>query len=134
MVERNSSNYRLEICPGNKRDAWTLLELIEKHVEPGTTIYSDLWRGYRNLGQHGYYHGTVNHSYNFVDPASGVHTNTVESNWRPLKNRMERGGVGLHKNFAHHLCEYMWLRSHKNDHDVFMSFINAIAGIYNVDN
>ena len=34
-------NFRLEICPENKRDAETLLTLIQKHVAPGTTIYSD---------------------------------------------------------------------------------------------
>jgi len=132
MIERNSNKYRLEICPDNKRDEKTLLKLLEKHVEAGTTIYSDLWRGYINLGQHGYYHGTVNHSYNFVDPTSGVHTNTIESNWRPLKNRIERGGVGKDGNFGHHLCEYLWIRSHKADDDIFMSFIKAIADVYDI--
>lgn len=35
MIERNSNNYRLEICPNNKRDKATLQELIKKHVLPG---------------------------------------------------------------------------------------------------
>ena len=134
MIERNSNKYRLEICPDNKRDERTLLALLEKHVEPGTTIYSDLWRAYRNIDQKGYFHGTVNHSYNFVDPDSGVHTNTIESNWRPLKNRIERGGVGQHVNFANHLYEYLWMRSHKDDDDIFMSFIKAITDVYTFNN
>jgi hypothetical protein len=44
-----SNNYRLEICPGNKCDAATLLPLIEKHVLLGTTIMSDCWRAYNGL-------------------------------------------------------------------------------------
>lgn len=35
MTERNSSNYRLEICPNNKRNKNTLEDLIKKHVIPG---------------------------------------------------------------------------------------------------
>jgi len=126
MVERSSQNYRLEICPQNKRDKNTLLALLEKHVLPGTTIFSDMWKAYHNLESRGYIHGVINHTKNFVDPYSGVHTNTIESNWRPLKNRIERGGVGQIERLAQHLGEYMWLRAHKHDNDIFLSFIKAM--------
>ena len=43
------NNYRLEICPENKRDANTLIPPIEKHVAQGTTIITDLWGGYNSL-------------------------------------------------------------------------------------
>ncbi|KAI9090516.1 hypothetical protein DFS34DRAFT_567567, partial [Phlyctochytrium arcticum] len=56
------------------------------HLEkdcPGTLIYSDKWQGYvtpwRN--QLGYGHETVNHSENFVDPDTSVHTQNIEANW-----------------------------------------------------
>lgn len=45
--------------------------IVRLHVLPGTTIRSDLWRGYNNLGNIGYDHQTVNHSQNFVDPNTG---------------------------------------------------------------
>ncbi|KMQ82375.1 protein tssc4-like isoform x1 protein, partial [Lasius niger] len=36
MIHRgHPTNYRLEICPENKRDKDTLLNLIRKHVAPG---------------------------------------------------------------------------------------------------
>ena len=40
-------------------------------------IHSDEWRGYYNLPQFVtacIQHNTVNHTYNFVDPAAGAHT------------------------------------------------------------
>jgi len=130
IVERDSKNYRLEICPQNKRDEKTLLSLLQRHVLPGTIIYSDMWKAYHNLQHHGYVHGVVNHSRNFVDPDTGVHTNTIESCWRPLKNRIERGGVGKESKLAQHLCEYMWIKAHVDDEDIFLSFINAICMYY----
>lgn len=132
MFERDSKKFRLEICPDNKRDQITLLALLEKHVERGTIIYSDMWRGYHNIHLHGYFHRTVNHSVNFVDPLTQVHTNSVEANWRPLKNRLQRGGIGAQGKLSQHLCEYLWMRSHRDDDDIFLSFIKAISRIYNV--
>lgn len=82
LIERESREVRLEVRADSKRDAETLLGLIEKHVEPGTTIISDCWKGYSCLSSAGYKHLTVNHSENFVDPESGACTNSIESQWR----------------------------------------------------
>ena len=60
--------YRLEILPNNSRDLATLMPLINKHVEKGTTIMTDLWKGYNALDSDNFHHLTVNHSTNFVDP------------------------------------------------------------------
>lgn len=75
-----------------KRDRATLRPIIEQHVAGGTTIVSDCWKAYHGLGDwcpsNGgppYLHKTVNHSENFVDPASGAHTQRIESCWRILK-------------------------------------------------
>ena len=43
-----------------ERTARALLSLIEAHVAPGTTIYSDGWAAYRQLSAHGYQHDVVN--------------------------------------------------------------------------
>ena len=35
------------------------------------------------------FHGVVNHSLHFVDPATGVHTHTVESYWNRVKTKLK---------------------------------------------
>jgi hypothetical protein len=58
-----------------KRDAATLLPIIQKVVRPGSIVYSDEWRAYRQIQPKlGLQHETVNYSVNFVDPSTGVHT------------------------------------------------------------
>ena len=78
-IERGSNKCFLVECTNNRRDHHTLLALIKQYIRPGTTIISDCWAGYRFLEQHGYRHVDVNLSRNFVDPLTGAHTNTVES-------------------------------------------------------
>ncbi|CAG8681395.1 8963_t:CDS:1, partial [Ambispora gerdemannii] len=60
------------------RIAETLHDVISKHVVSGSIVYTDLWRGYRGITELNMSHKTVNHSKNFVDPNTGVHTNTIE--------------------------------------------------------
>ena len=58
------------------RDAVTLLNIIDKHVLPGTTIFSDEWAAYNriiNLDRR-FNHRTVKHLVTFVAP-DGTHTN-----------------------------------------------------------
>ena len=43
------------------------------------------WRGFNNLKNIGYKHMTVNHSKNFKDPVTGVHTNIIKETWNGLK-------------------------------------------------
>ena len=123
MVERDSGDLRLEVCPDNKRDQNTLLELVKKHVSPGTTIMSDCWRGYNNLSANGYNHLTVNHTKNFVDPHTGANTQKIESNWHALKRRISRGGVQK-DNYGLHFAEFLWMR--KNKEDGFKNLVNAL--------
>jgi hypothetical protein len=58
-----------------QRDAITLLPIIQRHVHPGTIVWSDIWAAYNNVqdlppvAQH----QTVNHSIEFINSATGVH-------------------------------------------------------------
>ena len=54
-------------CPGNKRDRETLETIIVAHVAPGTTIYTDGWAAYRQLGTKGFIWDSVNHSGKYVE-------------------------------------------------------------------
>ncbi|KAF4527821.1 hypothetical protein B566_EDAN016305 [Ephemera danica] len=72
----------------------TLLSIILGEVEVGADIYSDEWLAYATLNQHGYQHHTVNHSKNFVDPVTGVHTRLIERFWVDLKFKILRSMHG----------------------------------------
>ena len=67
----------------DSRDATTLFPIIANHILPGTILWSDKWAAYNRVttipGVAG--HQSVNHSLHFKDPTTGVHTNTIESDW-----------------------------------------------------
>ena len=79
------------MVPVDRRDADTLLPIIQQFILPGTTIVSDLWGAYNTVGNLGYAHLTVNHSVNFVDPITFAHTNAVENFWMRSKFRSKKG-------------------------------------------
>lgn len=62
MIEEGSEDFRMVLCPANKRDAITLLPLIQERVEEGTFIHTDKWGAYNGLSDIGYFHEVVNHS------------------------------------------------------------------------
>ena len=86
-IERNTDKCFLVTCPGNKRDAASLIPIIKEFIQPGTTILTDMWKSYINLDSHGYIHHDVNHSRSFVDPSTGAHTNTIEGTWTHAKHK-----------------------------------------------
>jgi transposase-like protein len=66
-----------------KRDAATPLPIIQKMVQPGSIVYSDEWRAYRQIQPKlGLQHETVNHS-------TGVHNRSIESYWVKTKYKFK---------------------------------------------
>jgi transposase-like protein len=103
-VERSddhSAPVKAFFYPVARRDKDTLLACIKENILPGTTIYSDCWKSYDCLSDNGYTHLTVNHSVNFVDPTTGAHTNTIESNWRSVKASLPRFGTTRNRYFSY---------------------------------
>ena len=101
----------IEKVTGNsfeKRDAATLVPLIQQYVRPGSVIFSDEWRAYSSLQSLGYTHHTVNHSQNFVDPNTGAHTQTVERIWGGVKAMMRKQRSMNSLMFETYLQEAMW--------------------------
>ena len=56
----NRDTGEIRLFPVENRNQLTLTKLIRKNVAKfGSDIYSDEWRGYKNLHKHGYRHYTV---------------------------------------------------------------------------
>lgn len=111
------------------RSALTLLPIIQESVRPGSTIISDQWRAYNQIPQipnAAYTHETVNHTYNFVDPASGAHTQTIERTWRSAKRGNKKRSGTCRQLLDSYLCEYMW-RTRLNGRDAFEAILTDIA-------
>ena len=110
-----------EIVPN--RTAFTLLPIILRTIAPGSMIHSDMWAAYRRIrflhGNAGqafgvmrvrrlYNHQTVNHRRNFVDPATGAHTQHIECFWNNVKSK-RRSLRGVRRQLMQeYLNEFMW--------------------------
>lgn len=115
--------------PVERRDKETLLEIIQRRIKPGTCILSDCWKSYDCLWDEGYTHFTVNHTYTFVDPDTGAHTQHIERAWREVRARIPRYGR-KDAHFIGYLAEFMFKRSFP-DHTVRLhEFLKAAANLY----
>ena len=96
------------------RSGATLLPIIQQSIAPGTTIMSDMWAAYGGIAAMGFAHLQVNHTYNFVDPQTGAHTQNVENSWKNAKLRNKRQH-GTHRTMLEsYLCEWMWRHRFRN--------------------
>ena len=109
-VEREST--KSFYVPVEKRNAATLISHIKEWILPGTIIISDCWKAYGSLTNEGFQHLTVNHSYNFVDPDTGAHSQTIERSWRELRSNVPRFGRRK-KHYDGYLAEFQFKRAFK---------------------
>jgi transposase-like protein len=126
-IERGSQQCFMRIV--KTRDAATLVPILQEHVQPGTTIYSDGWSAYLNLDQAGFVHGpehVVNHSTEFASSA-GAHINGAEGNWGNAKNYIKsRYGVRRER-LEQFLIDHLWQKLHRADPDPFLSLLKDIG-------
>eukprot|EP00111_Clytia_hemisphaerica_P022721 TCONS_00066845-protein len=76
----------------NRRNRPTLVGIINRVLNPNSVIHSDEWRAYNRLQQfvpNCIQHNTVNHTYHFVDPVTGAHTQHIESFWNRFKLKLK---------------------------------------------
>ena len=117
-----------------RRNAATLLPIIRRKVRPGTIVHSDQWAAYNRIQRDlGLIHETVNHSVNFVDPASGVHTQNAESNRSAAKEKLKKMKGNTNSNFLQeYLQEFTWRRWYGEPHPngCFQRILQDIADQY----
>ena len=130
IVERDTGRMVMLCVPD--RSAATLIPLIQHYVLPGSIVYSDEWAAYNILAHTPQYtHHTVNHSENFVNPTSGVHTQGIEGSWNIVKKRMRRGSTTNPDELLEtHLAEGCWRR--RNKANIFNIIIKGIRNLYPV--
>lgn len=106
-VSFRPARFHLEVVPDRSAD--TLLPIIARVCRPGTEVHSDEWAAYRRIySRTGLVHRTVNHSLNFVDPASGIHTQNIESCWAQCKQRI-KAMKGIRRDLlASYVAELNW--------------------------
>lgn len=109
------------LLPIEERNIDNIDLIIKRYVKKGATIFTDLWKGYNNLKNIGYKHMTVNHSKNFIDPVTGVHTNTIEGTWNGLKQSIIPRNRNK-KDIALYLKEYQW-RKKNREYDIWRKFL-----------
>lgn len=110
-----------------KRDAITILQVLSKHILPGSIVHTDCWRAYLGISDTlQVTHRTVNHSKHFLDPDTGVHTNTIEALWSWLKSAISLRGR-VKELLPDQLLEQIWRR--KNADHLMCSLLQALKEV-----
>ena len=74
---------------------------------------------------------TVNHSLNFVDPVTGVHTQSIDSYWERVKRKLKRMKGMMGHQLPSYLDEFMWRERYgKTAHQAFPNIVQDISAQY----
>ena len=110
------------------RDAATLIEVISRHIAPGSIVQTDLWKGYNDLTDTlDIEHRPVNHSQHFVSPLDGTHTNTIEGKWNGIKMKITPR-KRCRESKEEHQLEFIWRR--KNGNNKWKAFLSALRSVH----
>jgi transposase-like protein len=98
LLERDGQ-VRAKVIRNTRRKS--LQPEILKHVEPGTTIYSDALKSYEKIGDD-YIHQVIDHAEKYVD--GQIHTNGMENFWSLLKRGLKGTYISVE---PFHLFRYL---------------------------
>ena len=121
--------------PGCPRSHSVFVQPWSPHLSKKTAtsvVYSDEWRAYNQVGNiPGLEQRTVNHSLFFVDPVTGVHTQTIESYWNRVKTKLKTMKGVRRDMLPGYLDEFMWReRAGQDKLDAITSRdIHAVSGV-----
>lgn len=106
FVQRNERKLRLEEIPNVQEK--TLYPLVKKHVQPGTSFFTDSRVSYAITGIY-YHHQTTNHSKGEFARKGGVHSNTIEQIWGDIKGIIRTIHHGISKKYRKlYLAQYIF--------------------------
>jgi transposase-like protein len=112
MVERDGSVKALVVNEVSRR---TVMPLVNAHIMPASSVFTDEALVYGGLEGRGYEHKRVNHSAR-IYVEGDVHMNTIEGFWALLKT----GIVGVHHSVGDaylqtYVNEYAFRYNHRDD-------------------
>jgi transposase-like protein len=125
LLERHGE-VRTVVVPNVKRKS--LHGEVAKHVEEGSTVYSDALRSYNQLEEN-YIHNVINHAEKYVE--GNVHTNGIENFWSLLKRTIGGTYVSVE---PFHLFRYLdeqtfrFNSRHANDGERFQRIMEKVSG------
>jgi len=106
----------------------TVVPFVEETVAKDSTIHTDEYNVYNQLGNKGYDHQTVEHGAGqFVK--GNTHTNSIEGFWAQVKNAVN----GVHHGVApeylqQYVNEYAFRYNHRNDvTPMFQTFLSRVS-------
>jgi len=108
-IDCETNRVAMDICEDRSKEL--LQSMICSMCLPGCKIWSDMWRAYQGLELQGFVHETVNHSKNYKDPDTGVHTNRIEGSWGVVKQFKRRLSAKSRKWTGSHVHEWCFRRN-----------------------
>ena len=103
----------LQVLTGT--DTQTLFSFVVGNPRPGSSVYTDEWRGYSRVRASERHHATVNHSPGVRewardnDGVREVHTNTIEGLWAGLRTYL-RPFRGVSKHYlVGYVAVFQWV-------------------------
>ena len=137
IVERASN--KIILYPVDNRNAETLVPIIQRHVYPGSRIYSDSWAAYMGLNELGYEHFTVVHKTTFkqryqnVDTGETVdcNTNRIEGAWKICKDHFCQINGSNTSLFEQFIAEIVW-RNHVHRDNLYEAFFSSLKNVYSL--
>ncbi len=134
MVGIYLSKNRVRFVRLQDRTQHTVKIVMNKYVEPGSLVWTDPFASYNKYSLDGYTHQKVNHSENFVDPETGVHTQGMERAWVDAKEWYKRAR-GNRKYLQSHVNEASRRKLRASDRDrgtLFAAFLNDLRDSFSI--
>ncbi|KFD45599.1 hypothetical protein M514_13524 [Trichuris suis] len=128
--DAHAGNGRRLFVPVENRSSRTLLSIIQTDVRPGATVITDELHADWCLSREAYTHLQVNHSVNFVDSATGAHTQSVESLWAQAKRGNKRRCGTRRTELPSYLCEFKWRKRLAVSDDAFDAILADILRLH----
>ncbi|KCZ82395.1 hypothetical protein H312_00053, partial [Anncaliia algerae PRA339] len=88
------------------RNKQTINNIILENIELGTTIVTDSWSGYVDLTKLDYFHLTVNHTENFIDPSTGANKQSIENRCLVYKKKFKNRYINNPSDFSLLFAEF----------------------------